>query len=482
MPFVGISICRYQKVFFYMNNQSFVAVVSSFILIFITACQNPPSSLPHILLINVDDFGYMDSQIYGNQDIETPNMMRLARMGLVFTQAYASAANCAPSRASLMTGQYNPKHGVYTVLSSERGATKDRRLIPTPNTPYLSDTIVTMARAFKELGYFTVNIGKYHLGQDPLKQGFDLNIGGNHQGHPKSYFSPYHNPNLSDGPVGEYLTDRLTNEAMSLITTADQPLFLYLPYYAVHTPLQGKSDLVFKYKDRGMKDKTAHYAAMVENLDRNLGRLMDALTSHNLWQNTLVVFTSDNGGIAEVHSQSPLRAGKGSYYEGGTKVPLIFVWPNHITANTKSDQLTINLDLFPTLLGLIDQSLPFDYEFDGEDLSNVVLGKRASFDRNLFWHFPIYLQAYAGVKDEARDSLFRTRPGSTMLSNSWKLHQYFEFDEYELYNLEQDPSEQENVIQKYPQVADSLIDLLSQWQHKFNAPIPKDLNPNYAPH
>jgi len=439
---------------------------------------------PNILLINVDDLGYMDTELYGNHDFDTPNILKLTAEGMIFTQAYASAANCAPSRACMLSGQYTPRHGIYTVGSSERGKSKDRKLIPTKNTTTLADSVITLAEELQRAGYRTITIGKWHLSDDPTTQGFDVNIGGTHAGHPKSYFSPYQNPNLSDGPEGEYLTDRLTDEAINQMTVGTRPFFLYLPYFAVHTPLQGKEKLVEKYLEQGLEEKTAEYAAMVENMDTNLGKILGALDSLNLRKNTLIIFTSDNGGIAAIHSQHPLRGGKGSYYEGGVRVPLIVSWPGHIELGSQSDLPVSNIDFYPTLLSVIKQKPATGKILDGIDISPEWMGQKMENDRTLYWHFPVYLQAYSGAKDDSRGILFRTRPGSTLRQGKWKLHQYFEDEPdmaYELYDLEADPGERNNIIQKQPEMAKKLKRKLLVWRKNVRAPVPAERNPEYQP-
>src|SRR5690606_2119621 len=201
----------------------------------------------------------------GSSDFETPHLLDLAARGMTFTQAYAAAANCAPSRACMLTGLYGPRHGIYTVGSSERGDSRNRKLIPVVNRTILQDSLTTLAEELRTAGYRTMTGGKWQLGEDPLRHGFEVNIAGNHAGHPKSHFSPYTNPALEDGPTRENLNDRLTREAVALLSTTEYPFFLYHPCYAVHTPLQGKEHLVEKYQKKGFEIKTARYAAMVEN-------------------------------------------------------------------------------------------------------------------------------------------------------------------------------------------------------------------------
>lgn len=432
----------------------------------------------NIVFINADDLGVMDVGFMGNQIYHTPHLDQLASQGMVFTQAYAAAANCAPSRAALLSGQQASRTGVYTVGTSSRGNKETRKLIPTKNTPLLSDEQLTLLDLFQDAGFTTCQIGKWHVGKDPLLQGVDINIGGNHLGHPRSYFSPYRNDNLIDGPEGEYLTDRLTNEAIGFIQRhQDQPFFLYLPYYTVHTPLQGRADLVSNYA--GNPDIDAHFAAMVEALDENVGRLLACLDDLGLHNNTIVIFTSDNGGIAAISSQHPLRAGKGSYYEGGIRVPLTVRWPGSVQAGTTCSVPVTGLDFFPTLLEAAGLEKPADTMLDGQSLLPLLTESGELTDRALFWHFPIYLQAYDGEKDEARDPLFRTRPGSALRFEKWKLHEYFEDGTFELYDLEQDPGERENLAASMPEKLLELRAMLERWRLETNCPVPAEHNPHY---
>ena len=438
---------------------------------------------PNIIYINVDDLGWKDVGYMGSTYFETPNIDRLSKQGMVFTNGYAAASNCAPSRACLISGQNTPRHGVYTVSPSERGKAKTRKIIPTPNTDYLTDDMVTMADMFKTAGYTTGTFGKWHVTKDPLNDGFDINIGGNQRGNPggNGYTAPYNNlPNLEEAPQGEYLTDRLTTEAINFVkTNKDQPFFLYLPFYAVHMPLMGKPELIEKYEKKGGSGGQDNpvFAAMVETVDTNVGRLLKALEQLNLSNNTLIVFTSDNGGISSVSTQKPLRAGKGSYYEGGTRVPYIIKWPNEIKAGTTSETPIVNLDFFPTFMEILDVQLP-NKVLDGKSLLPLLKGNKMT-DRPLFWHFPIYLGAYDQSKDDGRDGLFRTRPGSTVLYKNWKLHHYFEDNDLELYNLEHDLGERNNLAESHPDKAKELYDLLDSWRKEVDAPVPSELNPEY---
>lgn len=454
----------------------------------VAQCAYATEKSPNIVFILIDDLGWKDVGYNGSCYYETPNIDKLARGGVVFTNAYAPAANCAPSRACIMSGQATPRHGIYTVGTSERGKSKDRKLIPIANTTVLADSIITLAETLQHAGYKTASIGKWHLGDNPCTQGFDVNIAGTHAGSPKSYFSPYRNANLTDGAEGEYLTDRLTSEAIQFIRNqvkdeSGQPFFLYLPYYTVHTPLQGRSDLVAKYRQKEACEGQNHavYAAMVECADQNVGRLMTSIGQLGIAENTVIIFFSDNGGIPRFSSQHPLRAGKGSYYEGGIREPMIMSWANHFPAGKTIDTPVSGLDFYPTLMELAGVASTSEAVLDGESLVSLITKNKTLLREELFWHFPIYLEAYDPKKDEAQDSLFRTRPGSAMRSGDWKLIEYFEDGKLELYNLGTDLGERNNLAEEMPEKAAELHRKLIQWRRETNAPVPMKLNPDYEP-
>lgn len=420
------------------------------------------------------DVGFMGSEYY-----ETPYIDSLAASGMIFTNGYAAAANCAPSRACLMTGLWTPRHGVYTVGTSERGASKYRKLIPTANTETLAKKHEIIPKVLREQGYKTCHAGKWHLSDNPLEYGFDLNIGGGHNGHPKSYYPPYENVKIKAGK-NDYLTDLIMEKTMAFIDTVSSPFFLYYAPYAVHTPIAPVENLIDKYRQKPGSNgqNNVEYATMVENLDRNIGLLIAKMRNTEMLDNTLIVFTSDNGGLYGVTKQRPLRAGKGSYYEGGIREPFFFVFEDRIMANSESDIPISNLDIFPTILkytGIHNSRL----QLDGNDLSPILEGKVAELNRPLYWHFPIYLQAYDTSDNETRDSLFRTRPGSVLRNGDWKLHYYFENNDVELYNLAQDIGERTNLALEEPKRKDEMLNDLKSWWKKTKAPIPTKLNPEY---
>ncbi len=420
------------------------------------------------------DLGYMGSEYY-----ETPNIDSLARLGMSFTNGYAAAANCAPSRACLMTGMWTPRHGIYTVASSERGASKHRKLIPTKNTTTLANKHGIIPEILNRNGYMTCHAGKWHLSEDPLKYGFNLNIGGGPNGYPKSYYPPYKNVTI-EGAKDQYLTDLIMENALKFVDTVRQPFFLNYAPYAVHTPISPVNHLLQKYttKPGWNGQDNPEYATMVENLDRNIGLLITKLKERKLFNNTLIIFTSDNGGLYGITKQHPLRAGKGSYYEGGIREPFFFVMKDRIRANSKNNIPITNIDIFPTILeyaGIEREKL----KLDGIGLAPILEEQIDILDRPLYWHFPIYLQAYNVHDNENRDSLFRTRPGSVVRYKEWKLHYYFENDEVELYNLAEDIGERNNLAQKKPAKTEEMLNYIKNWWNETHAPIPKTVNLEY---
>ena len=462
----------------------FSSIILSLIL---TSLFSLAAEKPNILYINIDDLGWADLSINGSTYYETPNIDRLAREGMIFTNGYASAANCAPSRACAISGQNTPRHGVYTVGSSERGKPNSRKLIPIKNTLHLNEHNLTFGHALKAAGYTTATMGKWHVTKDPLKNGFDVNIAGTSAGGPYNggYHSPFKYPNLVIKEKGSYLTDILTDKAIEFIAKhkAD-PFLLYLPYFTVHIPLQAKPELVKKYQKK--KATKTHnnpvYAAMIESLDQNIGRLLDALESNEITDNTLVVFTSDNGGVNLTSQQWPLRGGKGMYYEGGIREPFFIRWPEKIKAESTCDTPVSNLDFYPTFCDVAGISPPKGKILDGLSIKPLFEGEKIA-DRALYWHFPIYLEAYgkpnnAGMK-EAQDPLFRTRPGSAIRHGDWKLIEYFENGAFELYNLKEDIGEKNNLAKKHPEKLQELQTKLNKWRKKLNAPIPTQKNPKF---
>ena len=458
-----------------------------FFLTLILSCQYSRNNIskPNVILINVDDLGWSDLSFMGSNYYETPNIDKLAENGMIFYNAYAAAANCAPSRASMLSGKYTTEHEIYTVGNSERGNKKTRKLIPIKNNEILDLDFFLISEMFKNEGYTNAIFGKWHLGPEgfyPEQSGFDSNIGGCKKGGPGKggYFSPYENPKIEDGPDGEYLTDRIGDETVKFIENNQNSLFfVYVPFYSVHTPIQSKEQYRKKYlnKTPGKYHNRPDYAAMIQSLDENVGKILKKIDELSLSEKTLIIFTSDNGGIRDISDQFPLRAGKGSYYEGGIKVPLIFSWKNKIKPKSKSFERVINIDFFPTLKSILGYKND-NLELDGVDLNPIFQEEKIE-ERALYFHFPIYLEAYNVQKDNGYDPIFRTRPGSVIIKDNWKLHHYFEDNILELYNLEDDVSELKDLSQENKEIALELFNELKKWRERRKAPIPNKINSDY---
>ncbi len=441
---------------------------------------------PNILFIFLDDYGWKDAGFMGSDFYETPNIDRLASEGMVFTNAYSCAANCAPARASLLSGQYTPRHEVYNVGTARRGKPMFGKLQHIPGTNTLRPDITTWAQCLQKNGYKTATMGKWHLSDDPIPYGFDVNIGGTHSGGPpKGYFSPHgKTPGLKNAPKGEYITDRLHDEAIKFIENNQaDPWFLYLTHFAVHTPLQGKKEIVSKYKQKkkGELHDSEVMAAMIESVDEGVGRLVAKLDSLGLTDKTAIVFFSDNGGYGPATSMHPLKGYKGTYYEGGIREPFFIKWPGVVKAGTKSDTPIIAVDLYPTFCAMTGTPLPEGQPLDGVNLVPLFQGAGKLEDRALYWHFPAYLQSYNGVHGEQRDPIYRSRPCGVIRYGDWKLHEYFEYGEdgLELYNLADDIGEKENLATKNPGKTKQLHRMLKDWRKTIKAPVPSEKNPNY---
>jgi len=443
---------------------------------------NDGTGPPNIILIVADDLGWRDTGFMGSDFYETPNLDRLAGQGLVFTQAYANCANCAPSRASIMSGQYAPRTGIYTVGSPDRGKARHRSLLTPPSRRSLDTGVITLAEALRAAGYATASIGKWHLGdgpaEGPLGQGFDLNVAGNLKGHPASYFSPYHNEDLPDGVRGEYLTTRLTDEAIRFIgENRSRPFFLYLPYFTVHMPIQPEKDRLAKYRSKppGKLHYHAPYAAMIDGMDANVGRLLEALDELDLSKDTLLVFTSDNGGVGSLTRMTPLRGFKGTFYEGGIRVPFIVRWPGRVQPGRRCSTPIIGVDLYPTLLSAAGVVPPPDQKIDSVNLLPLLGGGETPGREALYWHFPAYLEAAKSLNV----GRWRTTPCSVIRRGDFKLIEFFEDHRLELYDLGNDPGETQNLACSLPDTTRQLHGDLIAWRTEIGAPVPSEPNPDY---
>lgn len=445
-------------------------------------------SKSNIVLFLIDDLGWKDLGCQGSNYYQTPHIDALARKGVRFTDAYSACAVCSPTRAALLTGKYPARLLLTDWLPSGRWDPQ-AKLVTGRFLRGLPVEELTLAEVLRGAGYRTASIGKWHLGSEPFSlpehHGFDVNIGGNAHGAPGSYFFPYQGdwliPGtelraqwnvLPNGEEGEYLTDRLTEEAVSFITqNKDKPFFLYFPHYGVHTPLQAKPEVVAKYAaiPESKRQGLPEYAAMVESIDDSLGRIVATLEQLQLTDNTVIIFTSDNGGFWKATDHAPLRANKGAYYEGGIRVPLIIQWPGVAQPGLVIDQPVISNDLYPTCLTAAGLPLLPNQHLDGLDLSQLVQGTSARLERDsIFWHFPHYNEHPSCV------------PSSVIRKGEWKLIETFDPAGLELYNLEDDLSESKNLALSQPKKLAELRMELEAWRAEVGAEMMRP-NPDYDP-
>ncbi len=429
----------------------------------------------NVVLILADDLGWTDLGCYGSDLYQTPNIDQLARDGMKFTQNYSACTVCSPTRAALLTGKYPARLHITDWIP---GLPPENPKLLVPDwTKYLPLEEATIADAFKAAGYATASIGKWHLGGAPYypeHHGFDLNLAGTAAPSPQSYFAPWNIATLAEGKDGDYLTDRLGDEAVHFIEQRKEvPFFLYLPHFAVHTPIQGRPDLVAKYRAIrrvGLKQRNAVYAAMVEGVDLTVGRIRKKLDELGLAQRTLIVFTSDNGGRVPTTSNLPLRVGKGSCYEGGTRVPLIIYWPGVTQPGRVSDTPVITMDLYPTLLEIANVRDLAGHQPDGQSLVPLLRGQGTLRREALYWHYPHYQHYQLGG----------TAPYAAIRQGNFKLIEFFADRRVELYNLARDIGETKNLASRMPEKVIQLRDRLHTWQQAVGAQAPTP-NPLYDP-
>jgi arylsulfatase A len=429
----------------------------------------------NVVLVLADDFGWTDLACYGSKLYETPNIDQLAQDGMKFTQNYSACTVCSPTRAALLTGKYPARLHVTDWIPGQMP--ENPKLIVPDWTKYLSLDETTIANDFHRAGYATASIGKWHLGGEeyyPEKHGFDFNIAGTDQPNTKHYFSPYQIPTLEDGPKGEYVTDRLTNEAIKFIDTnakEDKPFFLYLPHFAVHLPTQAKKPIIEKYRAKikpDMAQNNAVYAAMIDSLDQSVGRIREELKKLKIADNTLVVFVSDNGGRVPTTSNLPLRVGKGSCYEGGTRVPLIIDWPGITKPGSVCDTPVISMDLYPTIMSIVGLPGAAKGAVDGVSLVPLLREAGPLKRDELFWHYPHYQHYQLGG----------ATPYSAIRKGDFKLIEFLDDKPAELYNLHDDIGEKHDLAAEMPDKVKELRDRLHSWRTDVGAQMPTK-NPNY---
>jgi arylsulfatase A-like enzyme len=469
--------------------------------------DKPDTRKPNVIFILLDDFGYSDLGCYGSKYYETPNIDRLSSRGTRFTSAYAACPVSSPTRASILTGKYPVNTGITDWIPGRQATStgsKEDKLLALPFRQQLELGELTIAEVLKKNGYSTMISGKWHLGTDPKNwpenQGFDVNKGGYSAGQPNrsttsnGYFSPYGNPRLEDGPAGEYLTDRQTDEAIKFIeSSVKNPFFVYLSYYAVHNPMQGKEALIKKFSHKadsmGLTEANAFtrdkdwirssmsdnfkeriiqsnpvYAAMIYSVDENIGILLRKLEELGIEENTIIIFTSDNGGLSTSEGSptcnSPLRAGKGWLYEGGIRVPLIIKMPSKVKQVNDINTPVSSVDFFSTISEMTYSDNPKTVS-DGVSIVSLLKSGKMK-ERPLFWHYPHY--SNQGVE-----------PGSAVRLGNFKLIDNFERERLELYDLSVDISETNDISKSNPEKTKELYNLLNEWRISTGA---KMMEPN----
>lgn len=436
----------------------------------------------NVIIILIDDLGWMDLGYMGSTFYETPNIDKLRGQGMMFTNAYSASPVSSPSRASILTGK-NPAHlqftGHITAIGRHRYP-ETGLIIPPHDKMYVDTTEVMISEALKPAGYKTISIGKWHVGDKemymPTCQGFDINIAGYEHGSPPTHWAPYKNPdldwnselkNLTPGNPGEYLTDRLTDEAIKFIrNNSNEPFFMYLSHYAVHTPLEAPAAIVKKYEEKMKTDKSqksAVYAAMIEAVDKNIGKLLKELDIQGLTNNTIIFLTSDNGGTTEATINTPLREGKGFLYEGGIRIPLIIRWPGIAAENSICDQAVITDDFYPTIMDMVGEGTKLATDIDGKSLVPLLLNNDLIDRDMLCWYYPHY-------------SPQAQMPGSAIRKGNYKLIQFYDPYKIELYNLKTDLGENNNIANENSDIVQNMRMEFDSWLKKMN-PVLHTQNP-----
>jgi|TARA_B110000196_G_scaffold171778_2_gene147455 arylsulfatase A-like enzyme len=460
-----------------------------YVFLLVLGC-NSNNSTPNVIFILVDDLGWNDLGYSGSTFYETPNIDNLSKESFQFTNAYAASPVCSPTRAAIMTGKHPARVNITDWIPGDDP--QNRPLLGPQDLHELPLKEITIAEKLKESGYNTFYVGKWHLGSQgfyPEDNGFDINIGGFEKGSPMGgYYSPYKNPKLNDGPKGEYLTDRLTDESIKLIKShnKNEPFALFLSFYNVHTPIQANEKHInyFNKKISEMADNEVRtksegdaitrlnhtnpeYASMVYAVDENVGKLIKSLKDSDLYENSLIIFTSDNGGLSTLKriaptSVYPLRAGKGWLYEGGIRIPQLIKSPGN-TENVIVNDITASYDLFPTILDFA--GIKNNIDIDGISLTPILNGQSEIDREDIFWHFPHY-----------HGSLWK--PGSAIRSGDWKLVFHYESNNSELFNLKEDPGEINDLSLLFEEKKQILLNKLNNLKNETNA-NKVSINPNF---
>ncbi len=449
------------------------------LLLALSACAAAPdlapqTERPNVVLVLVDDLGAFDVGCYGNPAVRTPRIDGFSREAVRFTDGYAAAPVCSPTRASIMTGKAPARIRITNhTPDQERFWPEDPILEPAPMLDRLPLEEVTLAEHLSQAGYHTAFMGKWHLAPQrvedadqwfPDRQGFDVNLGGNGAGGPGRFFAPYRFPNLESRADGEYLPYRIGEEAVAFLedqAQAEEPFFLALWHYTVHWPIEAPEELVEDYEARGVQAgvKMPEYAAMTEALDQVFGRVLDALERTGQAEDTVVIFTSDNGALLSVADLGPLRKAKGYLYEGGLRVPFMVRWPGVTEPGRVDSTPVVSTDLFPTILAACGVAVPQDYCGDGADLGGLLAGE--PLDRAaLHFHYPNYAWHRSN------------RLGGAIRAGQYKLIERFDDGSVELYDLEQDLGEETDLAAQEPELAEELRGQLEAWRQHVDAAMP----------
>lgn len=441
---------------------------------------------PNIVFILADDLGWADTLAAPHPFYETPNIDRMQREGMTFTSAYTCGPNCAPTRASLMTGMYTPRHHLYTPgglskgelalmklkVPSRKGGPKFEIFESLDN--YILGHWTSIAEVLNPVGYTTACYGKWHLGQDT--QGFD-------------HFASDGKTGIDERHYGSItIADELADAGVEFIEqNRDGPFFLYLAHFDVHTPIRAKREVVARYQQKLMDGEKWNptYAGMIEAVDKSVGRIRDKLRELKIDDDTLVIFSSDNGGLPMATRNAPLRGGKGSLFEGGIRIPTCVAWTGVIEPGSSCDTPIISVDFMPTIAELAGAELPSTQPVDGASIAPLLAGEPALADRAIFWHYPLYLSGGQGGKvlpvAETNVMYWRAVPASAIRRGDWKLIHYFEDNSVKLFNVTEDISERHDLSEQDPERAQELLTQLRRWQQATEAPIPTELNPKFDP-
>lgn len=453
------------------------------------AAANQQAKDWNVVFFLVDDLGWRDLGYSGSDFHETPNIDKLAKSGMIFTNGYAACTVCSPTRAALMTGMYPARLHLTDFINGHNR--KNAKLQIPDWTKYLDHKYTTLAEALKQGGYRTAHVGKWHLAVRnneadsstgyPEKHGFEINIGGDEWGAPGSYHYPFGRKNQpgrrvkvpGENKQGDYLTDRLTDEALKVIDQwKDEKFYLNMSYYTVHTPIQGRKDLVEQFKtkvDKKARHQNPGYAAMMKSLDMSVGRIVEKLKQAGIADRTVIFFTGDNGGLSHLRNRntkitdnSPLRRGKGDTYEGGVRVPTFVVWPGVTQPGSVNQNRIITVDYYPTILELtgVKGNANHNADIDGVSLVNILKNPTQALQREtIYFHYPHYHTGGA-------------TPYSALIHNDLKLIEFFEDGRLELYDLKNDVSEKKNLVQSQPERAKSLHGKLKAWRKEVKAQLP----------